>query len=80
MATALDRELDQVLLAYGFLVAITTGVVLSLISNIAVRKFISFSMAIFIGLQVLGVRFLAASTYQFVAYISMCCLPRDIQH
>lgn len=80
LAELLGRDRDQTTMAFGFLTAMATGVVISMVKNVVLRKLISFSMAIFIGCQVLGVRFLVSSLYQLVAFLSMLLLPRNVQH
>lgn len=80
MANILGRDFDQTLFAIGFLSAITTGVVISLTKNVALRRLISSGVALFIGFYVFGARFLAVSAYQMVAYLSMLILPRNVQH
>jgi len=79
LSNVLGRDIDQCIMCYGFLVAISTGVLISLISNVTLRKIVSFTMSIFIGLQVLGVRVFAVGLYQFVAYLAMLVLPRNVQ-
>jgi len=78
LADFLNRDKDQCLMAAGFLTAMIVGLVVSVIKDVALRKTITFSMAIFIGCQVLGIRFLAASTYQLVGYLSMLIFPRNV--
>jgi hypothetical protein len=63
LAALLGRDFDQTLFACGLLMSIATSVAISLTKNVALRRLISGSVALFIGFYAFGARFIAASAY-----------------
>jgi hypothetical protein len=63
LADSIGRDFDQTLFAFGLLVSITAGVVISLTKNVALRRLLSGGVALLIGFYVFGARFIAVSAY-----------------